>query len=130
MLGSDVTVEQIRALTAFVRQLGTVPANDGKDADRAAVRRGLELFERRDCADCHTPPTFTSADSYDVGLPDEQGTLRFNPPSLRGVGRRSRLFHDNRAASLREVFLKFGHGHDSAVDPAAIDDLVAFLRSL
>jgi len=128
MLGSDVTDEQIGALADFVRQLGTIPAR--RHADRAAVRRGKEFFEQRECANCHAPPTFTSASGYDVGLADEQGTNRFNPPSLRGVGHRNRLFHDNRAANLREVFLKFGHGHDSAVDSAEIDDLVAFLKSL
>ena len=63
-----------------------------------------------------------------MGLKDEAGNSTFNPPSLRGVSQRDHLFHDNRAASLEEVFTKFGHQIGDDVPEVA--DLIAFLKSL
>ena len=72
----------------------------------------------------------TSAGAYDVGLVDELGRDRFNPPSLRGVRLRAPLFHDNRAASLDEVITRFNHGGAEEVSPADAAALLAYLRSL
>ncbi len=129
MLGSDVTDTQVAALVAFVKELGTIPAEEPGEASRAAVERGRAIFNKS-CADCHRPPTFTSADAYDVGIADQQGTRRFNPPSLRGVRQRGPYFHDNRAASLRDVFVEFGHPQQVRLNPQEIEDLLMFLRSL
>jgi len=61
---------------------------------------------------------------------DEVGGRLFNPPSLRGVSQGGPYFHDGRAATLDEVFLK--HRHQLRGDPSAgeLQDLVAFLKSL
>jgi hypothetical protein len=65
-----------------------------------------------------------------VGLPDKFGKRDFNPPSLLGVGHRDRLFHDNRAASLEDVFRKHRHQLKGELSPAEIADLIVFLESL
>jgi hypothetical protein len=65
-----------------------------------------------------------------VGLADERGLRRFNPPSLRGVGQGYRFLHDNRAATLEEVFTKFHHKVGKATSPADLAYLLRFLRSL
>jgi len=44
-----------------------------------------------------------------IGLIDETGNTRFNPPSLRGVHQRGRLLHDGRAESLRALFEDHQH---------------------
>lgn len=129
MRGRVPSDEQVAALAAFVRTLepppAVVPAGPG---DREGIERGRAVFAARNCGRCHAPPEYTSAGVYDVGLKDEAGNAKFNPPSLRGVGQRDRLFHDNRAASLEEVFTKFRHQiGDDAPDVA---DLIAFLKSL
>ena len=88
------------------------------------------MFAKQNCATCHTPPTYTSAKTYDVGLSDEAGLKMFNPPSLRGVGQGGPYFHDGRAATLRDVFA--AHRHQLKGDPekGELDDLVQFLRTL
>jgi cytochrome c peroxidase len=65
-----------------------------------------------------------------VGLVDEAGQRRFNPPSLRGVRQGRRFFHDGRAASLAAIFTRHRHELRGSLDAQQVSDLVAFLRSL
>lgn len=124
--------EEVDALVAYLETLQPPPPLDVARgvADPQAVARGQALFQRLDCARCHTPPTYTSPEAYDVGLTDSQGARRFNPPSLRGVSQRDRWLHDSRAATLEEVFLLHGHPSDTAYSAEEVRDLVAYLRSL
>jgi cytochrome c peroxidase len=121
-------------LVSFLHTLPPVPPlkplpKDAADADQVA--RGEKIFAGEGCVHCHVPPlTFTSHAVYDVGLPDEKGLAKFNPPSLRGVGRLRRLFHDNRANSLKDVFETYGHQLKAPLSAAELADLVRYLESL
>jgi cytochrome c peroxidase len=84
----------------------------------------------RKCAGCHAGPEFTEAATFDVGLIDEVGHRKFNPPSLRGVGDRPPYFHDGRAASLPDVFGRYRHPRESGWSYTEVEDLVAYLRTL
>jgi cytochrome c peroxidase len=128
----DVNDEEVAALSAYVESLPPPPSIDALrgTAERAAIARGEKLFAAHDCARCHAPPSYTSPHNEDVGLKDERGELRFNPPPLLGVGQRDALLHDGRAKSLTEVFRKHRHPHDQDWSDSEIQDLVAFLRSL
>ncbi len=95
-----------------------------------AVRRGARLFDELGCAECHAPRTYTTHATYDVGFEDETGRKKFNPPSLRGAGQRSRFLHDGRARSLRDVFGEYRHRIGGRLDAPEREDLLAFLRSL
>ncbi|MCA9176596.1 MAG: hypothetical protein KDB14_19040 [Planctomycetales bacterium] len=122
----------VAALNAF---LGTLPPPPALDAAREAldaesVARGRAVFENRQCATCHAPPTFTSPRVYDVGLKDELGHREFNPPSLRGVSQRGPFFHDGRAPDLKSIFAKHRHQLDEPLTERELIDLLSFLRSL
>jgi len=127
-----VTDEQVRDLTEYLKSLEPAPPIDRlPDPDgRSAVDRGRGVFSRRGCDGCHVPPTYTSSRTYDVGLRDEMGNRKFNPPSLRGVGQRAALFHDGRAASLKAVFAVYRHPGNTDLPASELADLLAFLRSL
>lgn len=124
--------EQVQALAAYVNSLTIPPPLDQLRGtqDTAAIERGRVVFEKRDCASCHAPPTYTTPAAYDVGLKDTQGNTEFNPPSLRGLSHRGLFFHDNSAATLEEIFLQRGHPSDAEYSDSEVKDLVAFLRSL
>ena len=126
------TAEQLAALTAYVNTLAPPPSIEQARGtqDRAAVNRGRELFDNLQCTDCHQPPVFTTPDTYDVGIDDKLGKRKFNPPTLLGVGQRGPYFHDNRAASLEDVFLKHKHQLEQQLSDAELKDLLSFLRSL
>jgi len=125
------------ALAAFLQTLKPAPSLlDARKSDTAAsVLRGQKLFQQRSCQECHIPPAYTAAGTYDVGIHDEYGIKQFNPPSLLGVSQRNQFFHDNRAANLEEVFLKFNHpqtGQKNVVPltPDQTADLIRFLQTL
>jgi len=124
--------ENVEALAAYVRTLPPPPslARARDQADDGAAVRGRRVFEKLDCVHCHKPPTYTSDQVYDVGLADEAGLRRFNPPSLLGVSQLPRLLHDGRAANLREVFTRFDHPDGERLPRGELDDLLAFLNSL
>ena len=126
--GKDPGEARAREVAAFLRTLAPPPADT--PADPKAVERGRLAFGRRGCDRCHAPPTYTTAKTYDVGLTDDVGNAAFNPPSLRGVGRRDRLFHDGRARGLDEVLTRFGHPNGRDLPAGEAADLAAFLRSL
>ena len=65
-----------------------------------------------------------------MGFADERGLRKFNPPSLRGVGHGDRFLHDNRAATLKEVFTKYRHRVPADMPAEDLADLLRFLRSL
>ena len=94
------------------------------------VERGQQIFESLQCEKCHTPPLYTSSGTYDVDLSDDQGNIRFNPPSLRGIQRRRSFFHDGRVSSLREVFATHRHQLPDALKPTDLDALECFLNSI
>ena len=131
MQGAAPTADQIGALVAYLTTLPAPSAPSNLAANRTAgrIQQGQQLFHALDCQRCHAPPTYTSPQTYDVGLTDAAGNKRFNPPSLRGVGRRQSLFHDARA-SLTDVLTKHKHQLSRELSEAELKSLLEFLRSI
>ena len=127
MQGTPPTDSKVADLAAFLRALA--PASPSAPAGERETR-GRAVFRAQGCAECHAPPQYTTPKRYDVGLADENGRRRFNPPSLRGVGARGTLLHDGRAGTLEDVFLKHRHPNDTDWDAAEVADLAAFLKTL
>jgi DNA-binding beta-propeller fold protein YncE len=128
MQGTKPSEATVADLVAYLRSLGAPAPLAARDG--SAVERGREVFRARKCAECHEPPLYTTPGTYDVGLADEVGHKRFNPPSLLGVGRREPLLHDGRARTLEEVFSRHAHPRDSRFSPGEIHDLLQFLGTL
>ncbi len=126
------TDEQVAALAAYVETLEAPPSIDTVRGvlNQKSVERGRALFNKLECANCHAAPTYTTPDTYDVGLDDKQGNRKFNPPSLIGVGQRGPYFHDSRATSLEAVFSEYKHQLGKELEPSELGELISFLRSL
>ncbi len=132
---SGASDENVAALAAYLRTLEPPPSVAAARGalDAAAVKRGRQAFVQLECVRCHHPPEYTSTLNHDVGLRDQAGQRHFNPPSLRGVSQRPAYFHDNRAASLRDVLVRFKHPEGpegEGVPPDELEDLLQFLQSL
>jgi hypothetical protein len=120
--------ESIAALAGW---MDTIPAlAPAEGLDPASVERGKALFfgaELR-CDKCHSGPSFSDNQPWDVGT---GGT--FVTPSLLGVGLRAPLMHDGCARDLKARFGICGgsaHGDVSTLPPSDIDALVLYLRTL
>ncbi|GAC1447718.1 MAG: hypothetical protein NVSMB9_30220 [Isosphaeraceae bacterium] len=137
------------ALAAYCNSLqpNLSPHAAGPGRLTEAAERGRTLFESKEtgCATCHAPPNYTDSRLdprpfalHDVGTgtgdPTETMGPGYDTPSLIGVYRSAPYLHDGRAATLRDVLTTHNtddrHGKTRHFDPAQIDDLVAFLKSL
>ena len=132
MHGPKPSGQQVADLAAYLCTL-TVPPSRARllrHEDVTAIARGREVFNKQACNHCHAPPEYTSKKSYDVGLRDEVGNTHFNPPSLRGMSQGGPYFHDGRAATLAEVFVRFRHQLKTDLSNQELHDLLHFLDSL
>ena len=127
--GRDLTPREVADLTAYLRTLDLPESDPAAPEDAGLIARGQAAFSDYACNRCHAEPLFTTPGVHDVGLTDERGNARFNPPSLRGVGARRVLFHDGSARSLEEV-LRIHPGNGIVVPEARVPALIAYLRSL
>ena len=126
--GRDLSPREVADLTAYLRTLDLPDRGPGSE-NPGLVARGREAFSTYTCDRCHAEPLFTTPGVHDVGLTDERGSTRFNPPSLRDVRSRRRLLHDGSARSLEEV-LRIHPGHGIVVPETELPALIAFLRTL
>ncbi|MCC9606552.1 hypothetical protein LOC68_17285 [Blastopirellula sp. JC732] len=132
MRGEDITDEQADHLAAFLETLTVPPPIDELQGTRddAQVAAGKALFTELSCVQCHAPPTYTTPETYDVGIHDKKGNEEFNPPSLLGVGHRGPYFHDRSGVTLEEVVGKQKHQLPRDLSAEEQAALIAFLRSL
>ena len=132
----DPTDEKARALHAYLKSLSPLPSPHLVHGQLSpTAERGKAVFEKAQCAACHTGPYFTDQKMHDVGTGD---TLdldgRYDTPTLREIWRTAPYLHDGRAATLEEVVTKFNakdrHGKTSALKPGELQDLVEYVKSL
>jgi cytochrome c peroxidase len=130
-----------------------------KKALTNAQKRGLKVFEKAGCANCHTPPLFSDYDFHNAGVgtgkpnadegrkmvtKKDEDTGAFRVPSLRDAAKTAPYFHDGSARSLEEaVALMAAGGKDNPHRSSDFDavreskltardqkDLVEFLKAL
>jgi mono/diheme cytochrome c family protein len=120
--------EVLYALGMYVMSLE--PPKNPNPSPRAVLTRGERIFRREGCAQCHTPPNYTTggltlAAGYQLpsGHPNRsdvinrsaetdpglamktrKGTGFYKIPSLRGVWYRPCLMHDCALTTLEEMF--------------------------
>jgi cytochrome c peroxidase len=132
MRGPEPSTDQVRDLAAYLRSLPPPPSAASLTSRHTAeaIERGRSVFLRERCDRCHEPPGFTSTRVFHVGLTDELGMSRFNPPSLRGLSQRGALLHDGRARDATDVLTRQGHPSRIELSGPELADLLSFLDSL
>ncbi|MEZ6051439.1 MAG: cytochrome c peroxidase [Planctomycetaceae bacterium] len=134
MRGSGVDAEGVNDVVAFLHTLEPPPpksAGSWTNEDFLQIEAGQHLFDSLGCRKCHVPPlTYTIDMTFDVGLEDEDGLKKFNPPMLRGVSQRQSFLHDARAQSLKDVFVTHGHQLKRELTNPELEALLMFLGSL
>jgi hypothetical protein len=128
MHGESIGQKLTDDLVQFVQRLAPPPV--ARKTDAILIEAGQQIFKRLKCNECHLPPEFTSPITRDVGLEDEIGNRKFNPPSLRGLSHRRAFFHDARAKSLRSVFREYQHQLPNKPTDPELEQLLAYLSTL
>ena len=109
--------------------------------------RGKEIFERvkdskgeiipenNRCIGCHTPPYYTNLKlAYVKTLALSDDSILFDTPHLNNIYASPPYLHDGRAATLEEIWTKYGtedkHGRVNDLSKTQLNDLVDYLKSL
>jgi len=109
--------------------------------DPSAAARGKELFETKQCASCHVPPTYTEP-GWNLHTPQELGiddfeanrgpTRGYRTAPLKGLWTHLRggFYHDGRFATLRDVVDHYDMQFGLHLSEQEKTDLVEYLKSL
>jgi hypothetical protein len=142
----DLVTPKLPALLAYQLSLRT-PAPPAGSFDRAAARRGAELFTSvAGCARCHIPPTYTDVlsggdpsvpllhSAAEIGADPEyaanSATGMYRTTPLRALWQHAPYFHDGRAADLLAVVNHYDTLFNLGLSNRQKADLVEFLKTL
>jgi hypothetical protein len=129
MAGASLPPDQMGALTGWVQTIPAPPAPSWVDPQAASLGRTLFASSQTQCSQCHAGGKLTNNQTVDVGTGGA-----FQVPPLIGVGWRTPLLHDGRAAQIADRFgpagATQGHGNISQLSADDIANLTAFLETL
>ena len=96
---------------------------------------GNEIPEANRCITCHTPPYYTNRKtSYVQTLAATDDSILFDTPHLNDIYASAPYLHDGRAATLEEIWTKYGkgdkHGVINDMTKIQLNDLIEYLKSL
>ncbi|MHC4427245.1 MAG: hypothetical protein ACYS0D_01390 [Planctomycetota bacterium] len=142
-----LSASEVVVLTEYIRSIPAVvnPYLEPDGKLTPAQRRGKEFFERtttndgrpiprRDrCNFCHSGPSFTNAQRFDVGTSsDHDSSAEFDTAHLTNIFESGPYLHDGRAATLEEIWTKHNsddrHGISSDWTKQQLNDLVEYLK--
>lgn len=132
----EVPDEMAAAVDAYLSALQPVSSPRLVDGELSpAARRGKEIFEQANCAECHSGAHYTDGRLHDVGTgPDELGLREFVTPLLNEVWRTAPYLYDGRAETMMDVLTEFNpddrHGKTSELTPNELEDLAEYILSL
>ncbi len=102
---------------------------------RTHTNYGKEIPYNDRCYVCHPPPYFTDRRLHDVGtLSETDDSIPFDTPDLIDLYLGSPYLHDGRAATMEEIWTKYGsedrHGIVGDMTKDQLNDLVEYLKSI
>ena len=103
--------------------------------ERTKDTQGAAIPENNRCITCHTPPYYTNLKmTYVKTLAVTDDSMLFDTPHLNNIYASPPYLHDGRAATLEEIWTKYGtedkHGRVNDLTKNQLNDLVDYLKSL
>ena len=103
--------------------------------ERTKDSYGNVIPENNRCITCHTPPYYTNLKmAYVKTLAVTDDSMLFDTPHLNNIYASPPYLHDGRAATLEEIWTKYGtedrHGRINDMTKNQLNDLVDYLKSL
>jgi DNA-binding beta-propeller fold protein YncE len=128
--------ETAKAIDEYLMSLKAVESPnliDGKLSERA--QKGKVIFEKADCAKCHTGEYYTDLKMYNVGTGvGKHKSTSFDTPTLKELWRTAPYLYDGRANTIMDVLTKDNkndlHGKTSNLNQEELDCLQEYLLSL
>lgn len=128
--GSGITLDELRALTQYVRTGLRTPPQPPVTAADIVLARGKQVFEKAECGGCHEGAAFTDGENHVLAY--DEKTDGFNTPSLKSVAISAPYLHDGSAKTLLDLVSdsKNRMGKTSTLTLAERQALVAYLNTL
>jgi cytochrome c peroxidase len=103
--------------------------------DRTMDNLGNDIPENNRCITCHPPPYYTNLKmAYVKTLASSDDSMLFDTPHLNNIYASPPYLHDGRAATLEEIWTKYGkedkHGRVNDMTKNQLNDLIDYLKSL
>ena len=103
--------------------------------ERTRDFNGNEIPEANRCITCHPPPYYTNRKlSYVQTLAATDDSILFDTPHLNDIYASAPYLHDGRAATLEEIWTKYGkkekHGVVNDLTKIQLNELIEYLKSL
>jgi YVTN family beta-propeller protein len=103
--------------------------------ERSKDNFGNEIPENNRCITCHPAPYYTNLKmAYVKTLAASDDSMLFDTPHLNNIYASPPYLHDGRAASLEEIWTKYGkedkHGVVNDLTKIELNDLIEYLKSL
>jgi YVTN family beta-propeller protein len=103
--------------------------------ERTKDSYGNVIPENNRCITCHTPPYYTNLKmAYVQTLAVSDDSMLFDTPHLNNIYASPPYLHDGRAATLEEIWTKYGkedkHGVVNDMTKNQLNDLIDYLKSL
>lgn len=128
--------EDAVAIDAYLKALEPVPSPHlVNGALSESALRGKKVFEKAECASCHSGEYFTHLELVIAGTGrGRDADVPFDTPTLKEVWRTAPYLYDGRAKTMREVLVDFNtedrHGVTSTLSPEELADLIEYVLSL
>ena len=127
------------AVASYLNSLAAEPdpyRNGGEYSE--AAQRGAEVYDRAQCATCHSGPYYTDLGMHDTGTKGPvdlaANSTEFDTPTLADLWRTAPYLHDGSAATLYDVLTTRNaaemHGLTAGLTSSELDDLVQYLLEL
>jgi YVTN family beta-propeller protein len=103
--------------------------------ERTKTNSGKEIPENNRCITCHPAPYYTNLKmAYVKTLAMSDDSILFDTPHLNNIYASPPYLHDGRAATLEEIWTKYGkdekHGEVNDLTKIQLNNLVDYLKSL
>jgi len=127
---AEIPEDDAMCVDEYLKSLRPVPSPylvDGNLSEKAL--RGRKVFEKLNCANCHSGIYFTDRKMHRIGE-DIEFENGWDTPSLIEVWRTAPYLYDGRAETLEDVFQVHRHGISGRVTGKEFEDLVEYVNSL
>jgi YVTN family beta-propeller protein len=116
-------------------ELTEAQLNGKKIFERSRDFYGNEIPVENRCITCHTPPYYTNRKlAYVETISATDDSILFDTPHLNDIYASAPYLHDGRAATLEEIWTKYGkkekHGVINDLTKIQLNEMIEYLKSL
>ena len=126
----DVEESVATDVDEYLRSLKPLPSPYLVDGELSAkAQQGKRIFEKHNCAACHSGEYYTDMRTHRIG-DNVEFAQGWDTPTLVEVWRTAPYLFDGRAATMFDLFYEYRHGIDGKISRKDAEALAEYVNSL